>query len=955
VSSTSKAIKYAAPYRSATFNDAQSKLVGANGVITGGKVTTSGIIASVQPLTFIQNGLMTTTDYVMSATIPTGLVAPYSIAVTVTNSVEVLSQILVPTFVKRPLDVSSNTVIIADWDGNEWIARPKLQIEERVLSEQNRSVTQDQYGITKDFDVSYSVGNVTVGTGSLVDRQGALYTKGLATAFPVVAQDLDGFDRIDEIIYRRPDDDTNRPGTLKYVVGQSFSANSVFAMVGAGTFGNAALTNRLGKILVDSSNVNHIIYVEDYESRATLKIARTDEQNAGLSVTTPVVATNLSDFDAIYNAEEDEIDYVYVRADKLYYARTTKMGVNVHPETQIAYHAGLSLYNPKIVYITTGATYFLHIVYEVKASVTDHRLYYVRLSASNTIETAQLLMVSLSNIITNPSLAKDDGDSLLILAYENLSTGRIYLRYYDASTVTALALPSQVGTTLELQNNSYQESTNTPLPVSGASKPVVVRADNKDTFVFFKQSKGSAYGIVAYSARYEADFGYKGLVIDITSSSEDVSDFRVVVDGMNVAHVLAVMSGGGIYKGSQNLEEFTAIGSGSLVNAASPNTVALSLTNKGCLMHGWTTVTGGTVVNGGSPSGLEFFGPGTYGGNSVSSSEFVIIDFTGNLFSPGYTELPLVPAIGDTIVVAGGINAGTYTFTGSRSITVGLVNYTVVEVSSTFTTDGLGSTAQFYTNAGNLYNLVKSNSGIFSNLRSFDVLRTDIFLAHYRASDNVLAVSGTVPEESTPVARLYEYVNCFSGGGGVASWQVVGTEKLAFSGPFYVRFFNRMATYTIAAQPAGITISDGQIAYVVLPDEDVSSSLTISVVNFGAGILDRYGKNVYPLFWNISGDLYTRFAPFKVLGGETVVIGSTEIESKTVSLAADTTSKTVTLATPRTALSYSVTCSFVNLTDADPQFQPITVTSQTLTQFVAKWNAPTDSANYKLVYYVKGP
>lgn len=42
----------------------------------------------------------------------------------------------------------------------------------------------------------------------------------------------------------------------------------------------------------------------------------------------------------------------------------------------------------------------------------------------------------------------------------------------------------------------------------------------------------------------------------------------------------------------------------------------------------------------------------------------------------------------------------------------------------------------------------------------------------------------------------------------------------------------------------------------------------------------------------------------------------------------------------------------VNTTDTDPQFQPIEITVRSATGFTAKWNAPTDSANYKLAYVV---
>ena len=52
--------------------------------------------------------------------------------------------------------------------------------------------------------------------------------------------------------------------------------------------------------------------------------------------------------------------------------------------------------------------------------------------------------------------------------------------------------------------------------------------------------------------------------------------------------------------------------------------------------------------------------------------------------------------------------------------------------------------------------------------------------------------------------------------------------------------------------------------------------------------------------------------------------------------------------------SYIVSPSFANLTDADPQFQPITITNKTTTNFTASWNVPTDSSNYYLQYIATG-
>ena len=42
----------------------------------------------------------------------------------------------------------------------------------------------------------------------------------------------------------------------------------------------------------------------------------------------------------------------------------------------------------------------------------------------------------------------------------------------------------------------------------------------------------------------------------------------------------------------------------------------------------------------------------------------------------------------------------------------------------------------------------------------------------------------------------------------------------------------------------------------------------------------------------------------------------------------------------------------VNTTDANPQFQEVVITARSATAFTATWNAPVDSANYKLAWVV---
>jgi len=74
------------------------------------------------------------------------------------------------------------------------------------------------------------------------------------------------------------------------------------------------------------------------------------------------------------------------------------------------------------------------------------------------------------------------------------------------------------------------------------------------------------------------------------------------------------------------------------------------------------------------------------------------------------------------------------------------------------------------------------------------------------------------------------------------------------------------------------------------------------------------------------------------------------IGESTIALGA--TSVTVSLPIALAGVNYSVIANLVNVVDGSPQFQPVTITAKTTTTFTASWNAPTDTADYRLAFQV---
>jgi hypothetical protein len=73
--------------------------------------------------------------------------------------------------------------------------------------------------------------------------------------------------------------------------------------------------------------------------------------------------------------------------------------------------------------------------------------------------------------------------------------------------------------------------------------------------------------------------------------------------------------------------------------------------------------------------------------------------------------------------------------------------------------------------------------------------------------------------------------------------------------------------------------------------------------------------------------------------------------SSKVPLTVGSTSISVLLSSPMPSSNYIVTATLHNLVDSSPQFQPVTISYQDSSSFIAKWNSPTDSGNYYLSYF----
>lgn len=759
--SVRKYVKYAAPYRSKTFNDTHSKMTGVNGVLTGGAVSSSGPTVTIQPITFVQNGGIVEVDAALTGTVPASITAPYFVAVTVSTMIENLSEVITPTFVKRPQDVSANTVLVAEYDGFEWRAMPKLQLDELRLADQTALLDHGLTGIASGMATTSDVSTITVASGTVVSTDGIRSAKALPTTFTKLASDADGYDRVDQIVFRKPVDSRARVGSLEYVCGPVFdpSGATVFGSVNA--IGNGVDTVSTPKILNNPAN-NETYYVF---IQGTDLILRTAPDNLSSFSSSVVIAATVDEFDAVYNSL-GSIDLFYRRSMGVYHKRITTSGSALIAESQVYINFN-ALANPRVAMVKQDGGFYLHMVWEREISVTERHLMYARVSQTGTLDTTAQLLVNLSATLRNPSLAADHDDTLLLLAFENADTGRAYLRTYDASTATALSVPTQIGYPVELQDDTYNLSTMSIMPTTGAQNPVVVRAANKETFVFWRHFKGSGnYGIAVYSSSNYSKYGHKAVIKDLYTALENISKFDVAVDGLNNAYFfLNTVSQG--WKSQLRLKDMSVVGSAAQITTNNPDGVRVIFTSRGALIHGW----------------------------AVS-----------------------VPQL----------------------------------------------------------RVRKSTASVVETMRAPVLPSSDVSVAQYRTSDGFVSSTDTSVNEIPALKRLYTQANTYAATGTI-SWRKAGPNQLVLEAPLVLRCLDRLATYTVPANdPGGITVLPDQVCYVSLPDDDTTQNLTLEVKDFGDGSLDRNGKFIYSLFWNIGGVLYTRFAPFRLdSDGESINLGDT--------------------------------------------------------------------------------
>jgi hypothetical protein len=1076
-----KFIRFAAPYRSKTFNDKDALLVGRNGVMSGGQVTQSGGVVSIQPVVIVQNGQIVDIDVPLSANLPANMQAPYFVAVSISSPIEVAGELITPVFIKRPQDVNNMVVLVAEWDGTSWRSLPRLQIKERVAEQAQFAKNSGLTGVSSGTDVTKDANTFTVQPGTLTGPDGLDVTRVAPTvlqkiAAPVTVQQA--FDRIDVLAFRKPVDSRHRIGQVKAIVGPTFTDSDTTYVDASQAFGSGTMSSIQNKRF-EASGQTLVTWLDGQTLRMQIM---GDDNTAGPTFD---VATTVDSYSAAPNFD-GSIDVAYVRGSSLFTKRVTVANLVVVNETQV-YTSLKPMHEVALVVSGRPNDYTIHVAVTRELSGTAREIGYVRLASDGSVITPYIQWINLSSNLARPTFAKDDDDNVIFLAFENADLARAYLYTYDAASALPSAAPTQVGSVVELQTEVYNRATGLLMGNTGADRVQLVRTDNKELFAFWRHDKGSGqYGMGVYNARFKTKFGYKAYLLD----DEMILDFSATVDGMNRLYADYLYLNGPINKISYNLETLYSIGTLDPIVAAVPTapqnpdpapTTQPTVTTVLTEVYRVTGPIAGSALQ--YPNNLYVsipftpsqdvsiynisfkcfkYGPSegipfrimTASANGAPGttvlSQGTIPDATIQNYQSGYAETGY--GLDQEVALTGGLtyvvvfqqkpnvafqgssgpNVRTYTSTdgstfaippydacpfsvgyGKRYIVTQpppVVTQPTPTYSSTFNDVSVyfgprGELYHFWANPSAAGSWARSTAGLKSTLREQVFCQdSDVYLAFWRASDDVLAVSDYLVGEKSVIKRLYDLNHLFGAAGSV-SWAKAGTDTLVLSA-ITIRFFNRDGVYTIPATgPAGIVIPDGAALLTLIPDEDTDTTLTTSIVNFGDGVLDRAGKRQFPLFWNIGGRLFSNFSPYSFnssgessdLGGtisseliqwlgsgssapdasdhgynstnfiqesDSIVTAIGKLDaaqsgyqtasaSGLVPLASGTTSVTVNFGTARTTAAYRVVPVFENTTDADPMLQSPLISQKTKNGFTVRWNSGLDTNNYLLDYVLR--
>lgn len=856
--SVTKKNGFAAPYRSQTLQLLADSIVNKNGVISmDGTITVSGTDVTIPPISFIQNGLFVenTSSKIISVASSR---APFFIRVTAQTAAQVDD--LIYGVVKSPEDITANDVIIAEFNGDEWITLPFVSIDGVYKDIKASNADYGLIGPYSGLTTSYSSPNYINANGVIVDKTGARKKLTESVIFPAYSDDPDvNYKRVDRVVYRRPIDAENRIGTRQLLLGGTFRDAGPIVNSSLSVFGTSEPIIKV-KCLIADDNSAHLLVSSGYGDTFSLRYAKINAARTAATITafTSFSGMTSSEFDAVL-FHDGKIKVCYLVGDTLMFRTLNSSGV-ADPAVVIDNEAKTKS-NMRIV--TSDDETALYLVYQRLEGISNNQIIYTKLSSNGTVSNLVNINNSLNNCIT-PDIVVNS-DLRVYITWHETAFGRIYYRMFDDVGVAQSSAILVSGATEEIGFGTLTDLAKLPkIDITSSESLVITFLQDKggSTFRPVIWNEGSAYmpiltgNIDMYSLYVDPIHMGIHLLLGKGSSVEYVK----IEDRVSVFS-LVVVSGG--YQSLYMTRDLT-----------------------GSMLHFRSSPSAGTYSNYHTGLALNNIGPATVAGVLNTYT------LTNKQFLTNKSLFTTTPKKGDQVTISGSsvpANNGVYYIDTVENISVNtsLDQYriTITGVFAGVDSPTLFSVATYAKPVGNSALTYKSTSEIASKAYRYTELDSDILLARIVQPGNV--VLNYIPGGSGGISNSNSITVA-----GTASLSLASTN-LSISGALYLIDLVNNLTYTVGT--GTFNIAEGSALYVVLDGSNLTPTplvTSIATLPFGMpiqvlGIMK--GSQFVPHLLGIAG-----FGALE--SGEQIVINNdlpTPIRTK-LGITSDTTTESYT-------------------------------------------------------------
>lgn len=694
---------FAAPYRSATFQQQADAQVGRSGILSmAGRVSGTSTI-TIPPFSFIQNGLISKLDtqtLVVAPSVP----PPYHLVVTAPTPNQ--TEDLIFAFTRTPHDLTSTDVIVASFDGVEWHQPVPVSVDGLLHAENDAHIAFGDVGPSLGLQTSLVASNWVNSPGALFDTEGQRQVFQLPASFPQVADDAD-FQRVDKIVFRRPLDSPARIGVREFLLGGTFAATPSETHARTGFFDSS--TPRAGtKVAVGPDNSAHVFAASGYGGAYQLTYAKLSSDRA----TTLVAATTLlSMTDTVFDVAPDasgNLHVVFTNNAQIFYQKFSPVGASLVSAVRID-TGSTPCKKPTIIIDPQQTKVFIG--FQSLVGPANSQLYFATVNLNGATITAAFKLFATATNLENIALAVSP-DLTVFAAWEDTTFARIYTRSFDDIGTALSAAQLVSGATTRIGFGTL---------VDGAQAPLIAVSETRGVFITFLQNKGGGlYGLSVWNdgAAFMQTLLASGEAFTGYSFDHDLTT--------NGVHLLLARAASVDYV---KLEGQTVLFTLNL-GASPASSLATERDALGSMFHAWTETGSAGFANYQSSAHLIAIGAvslaGSVGPVTLSQSQFLLrtSQFSGR-----------TPAAGDQVTITGSAISGnnaTKNVTAVQRVSQNAVNDSfVITVDVPFIASespAPNTISAYAAPTGNQLDCAKSTSELMTLAYRLDTLPSDILI-----------------------------------------------------------------------------------------------------------------------------------------------------------------------------------------------------------------------------------